>query len=455
MSDAIHIQKAVNAGHTEIAQQINNVYDTDVSNLQRCDSIGWILYNDNFLQWRGDPEQHLLWVRGDPGKGKTMLLAGLITELEEVSDDGVFYFFCQATQPLLRTASYVLRGLIWSIVCKRPTLISYVRKEYDQAGKSVFSNHNAWQALSRILTAILEDRASADFIIIVDALDECTEGREKLIGYISQCSVSCKAKWIISSRNWPDIESQLDGTQSQVRLHLELNHASISNAVLQFVDRKVAQLNSTYDESARVQIRNHLLDNANDTFLWVALVCQELGKPGVNNYHGSNILKSFPAGLNELYARMICNIKERDMHWCRAILAVIAVAIRPLSLQELAAADETLTEWVEDEKVLANLVTSCGSLLTIREHRVYTVHQSVNDFLRNTPKVLPSGIGQQHYSIFNCNMNAMRNRLHRNLYNLKDSGVLIDEIDVSEDSSLTVVRYACVYWVDHFSCVMI
>ncbi|RBR09691.1 hypothetical protein FVER53590_11729 [Fusarium verticillioides] len=365
------------------------------------DCYSWILYNDNFLQWRGDPEQHLLWVRGDPGKGKTMLLAGLITELEEASDDGVFYFFCQATQPLLRTAAYVLRGLIWSIVCKRPALISYVRKEYDQAGKSVFSNHNAWQALSRILTAILEDSASADFIIIVDALDECTEGREKLIGFISQCSVSRKAKWIISSRNWPDIESQLDGTQSQVRLHLELNHASISNAVLRFVNRKVDQLNSTYDESARVQIRNHLLDNANDTFLWVALVCQELEKPGVNNYHTSNILKRFPAGLNELYARMISDIKERDMHWCRAILAVIAVAIRPLSLQELAAADETLTEWVEDEKVLSNLVTSCGSLLTIREHRVYTVHQSVNDFLRNTPKVLPVASGKNTIDIWN------------------------------------------------------
>ncbi|KAF5609138.1 vegetatible incompatibility het-E-1 [Fusarium pseudoanthophilum] len=474
MSDAMPIQKAVNVGHTEIAQQINNLYDTDgkkdscledlyitnpIADKQRIeddkggllkDCYSWILYNKDFLQWRDDPEQHLLWIRGDPGKGKTMLLAGLITELEEASDDGVFYFFCQATQPLLRTASYVLRGLIWSIVCKRPALISYVRKEYDQAGKGVFSNHNAWQALSRILTAILENRASADFIIIVDALDECTEGREKLIDYISQCSVSCKAKWIISSRNWPDIESQLDGTQSQVRLHLELNHASISNAVLGFVKRKVDQLNSTYDESARVQIRDHLLDNANDTFLWVALVCQELEKPGVNNYHVSNILGRFPAGLNELYARMICDITERDMHWCRAILAVIAVAIRPLSLQELAAADETLTEWVDDKKTLSNLVTSCGSLLTIREHRVYTVHQSVNDFLRNTPKVLPVGIGQQHYSFFSCSMKAMHNRLHRNLYELKDSCVLIDEMDVLPSAPLTIVGYACIYWVDHF-----
>ncbi|SCO88782.1 related to vegetatible incompatibility protein HET-E-1 [Fusarium oxysporum] len=453
----MHIGKAANVGHVEIAQQTNNVYDTDVEKdsclkdlyitnpsadkkrIERDkggllkDCYNWILYNDNFVQWRDDPEQHLLWIKGDPGKGKTMLLAGLITELDKTSPDGIFYFFCQAARPSHRTASNVLRGVIWFIVSKRPGLKSYVRREYDQAGSNIFTHHNAWYALSGILTAILEDKTSADCIIIIDALDECIEGREKLIGYISQCSISCNAKWVISSRNWPEIESQLDATQSQVRLQLELNHASISNAVLKFVDSKIDRLNSTYDRANRARIRKHLLDNANDTFLWVAL-----------------ILKRFPAGLNELYARMICDIKEQDMDWCRAILAVIAVALRPLSLQELAAADGILTEWVEDKKTLSSLVTSCGSLLTVRENKVYTVHQSVNDFLRTTPGILPSGIGQQHYSIFDCSMNVMHDRLHRNLYKLKDSCVLIDEMDVLEGSSLTIVGYACVYWVDHF-----
>ncbi|CZR41682.1 uncharacterized protein FPRO_11272 [Fusarium proliferatum ET1] len=474
MSDGIHMQKAVNAGHIEIAQQINNLCDADgrkdscLEDLYITDPIAdkkrieddkggllkdcykWILENDNFAKWRDDPEQHLLWVRGDPGKGKTMLLAGLITELEKASQGGVFYFFCQAAQPLLRNASYVLRGLIWSIVCKRPALKSYVRREYDQADSSVFTNHNAWYALSGILTSILEDEISADFIVVIDALDECTEGREKLIGYISQCSVSCKAKWVISSRNWPDIESQLDATESHVRLHLELNHASISNAVLKFVDRKVTQLNSTYNESTRTQIRKHLLDNANDTFLWVSLVCQELEKPGVKHYHSSSILRRFPAGLNELYERMISDIKDRDMEWCRAILAVVAVALRPLSLQELAAADEKLTEWIEDNDTLSSLVTSCGSLLTIRGDKVYTVHQSVNDFLPKAPKILPSGVGHQHYSFFSSSMNMMDKRLHRNLYGLKDSCVVVDDIPILPAAPLTIAGYACVYWVDHF-----
>ncbi|CVL05330.1 related to vegetatible incompatibility protein HET-E-1 [Fusarium mangiferae] len=367
-----------------------------------------------------------------------------------MSDDGIFYFFCQAERPSHRTASNVLRGVIWLFVSKRPGLKSYIRKEYDQAGSNIFTDHNAWYALSGILSAILEDETSADCVIIIDALDECTEGREKLIGYISQCSMSYRAKWVISSRNWDEIKSQLDAAPSQVRLHLELSHDSISHAVLRFVDTKIDGLNSTYDQPSRELIRKHLLNKAKDTFLWLALVCQELENSTVKRRHISSILECFPPGLNELYKRMISHINIRDFDWCKAILNVVAVALRPLSLQELAAADETLTQWIEDKETLSSLVTSCGSLLTIRGDTVYTVHQSVNDFLHKAPQILPSGVGYQHYSIFLSSMNVMRERLHRNLCKLKDSCVLIDEIDILEDSSLTIVAYACVYWVDHF-----
>ncbi|KAF4503255.1 vegetatible incompatibility HET-E-1 [Fusarium agapanthi] len=396
------------------------------------DCYGWVLYNDNFLQWRDDQEQHLLWIRGDPGKGKTMLLAGLITELEKTSDDGILYFFCQAARlptELHQTCFAVSFGSL---------------SASDQVCALMFARNmiKLIQKSSLIITL--------DCIIIIDALDECKEGRENLIGYISQCSVLFKAKWVISSRNWPEIESQLNATQSQVRLHLELNHASISNSVLKFVNRKVTQLNSTYDEPSRERIRKHLLDNANDTFLWVALVCQELEKPGVKHYHSSSILQRFPTGLNDLYERMISDINDRDMRWCRAILAVIAVALRPLSLQELAAADGALIEWVEDKETLSSLVTSCGSLLTIRGDTVFTVHQSVNDFLCSTPKILHSGIAQQQLSIFLSSIKVMQDMLHRNLYELKDNCALLDDIPVLPSAPLTIAGYACIYWVDHF-----
>jgi hypothetical protein len=45
------------------------------------DSYQWVLENSDFQRWRDDGQSRLLWIRGDPGKGKTMLLCGIIKDM--------------------------------------------------------------------------------------------------------------------------------------------------------------------------------------------------------------------------------------------------------------------------------------------------------------------------------------------------------------------------------------
>jgi len=63
------------------------------------DLYRWILKNPDFKRWRDNQESRLLWIKGDPGKGKTMLLCGIINKLEKsMSKTGILsYFFCQGT----------------------------------------------------------------------------------------------------------------------------------------------------------------------------------------------------------------------------------------------------------------------------------------------------------------------------------------------------------------------
>src|SRR5947209_12987186 len=63
------------------------------------DSYHWILEKPDFQQWRNDQQGRLLWIKGDPGKGKTMLLCGIVNERKKsmAETDLVSYFFCQAT----------------------------------------------------------------------------------------------------------------------------------------------------------------------------------------------------------------------------------------------------------------------------------------------------------------------------------------------------------------------
>ncbi|KAK3937285.1 NACHT-domain-containing protein, partial [Diplogelasinospora grovesii] len=180
----------------------------------------WILDNPEFRQWRDD-EDSLLWIKGDPGKGKTMLLCGIIDELsmvtrlrDEEATTLLSYFFCQAADLRINNATAVLRGLIYILLDQQPFLIRHARKAYDHVGKSLFEDANSWFALSEIFTSILQDPILTSAYLIIDALDECVTDLPKLLDLVAtMSSLNPRVKWLVSSRNW----SELDGLL-QVRL---------------------------------------------------------------------------------------------------------------------------------------------------------------------------------------------------------------------------------------------
>jgi len=164
-----------------------------------ADSYRWILENCDPKQWRNNQQSHLLWIKGDPGKGKTMLLCGIVDELKKsiAEPDLLSFFLCQATDSRINNATAVLRGLIYLLVDQQPSLISHVRKKHDHAGKALFEDANAWVALSEIFTNILQDRSLNNTYLIIDALDECVADLSKLLDFIVQkSSVSPRVKWI-------------------------------------------------------------------------------------------------------------------------------------------------------------------------------------------------------------------------------------------------------------------
>jgi len=176
------------------------------------DSYRWVFENSDYQQWRSDPQSRLLWIKGDPGKGKTMLLCGIVNELKRsvTKSDLISFFFCQAADVSINNATAVLRGLIYLLVNQQPSLISHIRRKYDHAGKKLFEDQNAWVALSEIFVGVLEDPSLNATYLIVDALDECVTGLPKLLDFITQTSSMSRIKWIVSSRNWPNIEKKLE-----------------------------------------------------------------------------------------------------------------------------------------------------------------------------------------------------------------------------------------------------
>jgi hypothetical protein len=90
--------------------------------------------------------------------------------------------------------------------------------------------------------------------------------------------VSTQVKWIVSSRDWQEIKELLTLESRQVRLSLELNAESVSAAVKTYIDYKVTDLAKQKNHILEMQnqIKSYLHVKAADTFLWVALVYQQL-----------------------------------------------------------------------------------------------------------------------------------------------------------------------------------
>ena len=443
-----------------------------------ADSYKWILDNQeykDFADWHYGNTKRLLWIKGDAGKGKTMLLIGIVTkltaELETQFDKShLSYFFCQGTNDKLNTATAILRGLIWMLVRQQKSLIRHL-DEFKDLGSTLFEAHAAFYKLKKTLLSMLEDEALERAYLVIDALDECRgeePGLPQLLQLISEFSeTQAKVKWLVSSRNEPEIEAVFEECTTRTRLSLELNAKSVAGAVEAYIKYKMSDLAETYrklyvgrkgpkiqDELQEVRdgIAKEVRLKADGTFLWVALVFRQIKGCGADE--ALEIVRQIPSGLDDIYAQMICQITKldaKDSQRCKRVLLTIVNAYRPLHLSELVALAE-LPELAVHEKI----VRRCG-LLTIKEDDdiVYFVHQSAKDYLIKGPnsdlltKIFPDGYAEGQHTMVSRSLDAMSMTLQRDIYNLQHPGFSIKEIKSPDLDPLAPIRYACVYWIDH------
>lgn len=384
-----------------------------------------------------------------------MLLCGIIDELEKSMNHKnlLSYFFCQATDARINNATAILRGLLYVLVDQQPSLISHIRKKYDHAGKTLFEDANTWVVLCEIFVNFLQDPDLSCTYLIIDALDECVVDLPKLLNFIAkQSSTSPRVKWIVSSRNWTNIEEQLAKAEEGVRLSLELNADSVSAAVSVFIQQKVRQLSQDkkYDDKTRDAVQYYLLVNAQGTFLWVALVCQNL--KDVPRWNVIKKLNDFPPGLDSLYERMmqkIISLDDADIY--KEILAITAIVYQPITLEELATLAERLKDVAYDTEAIQEIISNCGSFLTLRENKVYFVHQSAKDLIlaKAYTNIFPYGTKDVHRMLFKKSLQVMSVTLKRDIYSLHAPGFPIEKVKSPQPDPLASSRYLCIYWVDH------
>ena len=356
-----------------------------------------------------------------------MLAIALVKELSEkihlsgsASQEALAFFFCDNKDSRRRTASVLLRGLIWQLLCQRPDLCFHLRDQYDKQKEQLFTSSNSLQSLWRILQSIVNDPSILQTFLIIDALDECEpEAIEELLCLVDpdadfdnendmkQASGLSKIKWLITSRDEPIIIQTLAGTMD---ISLEVNHLHVKQAVREFIDTKLRHLQrrKRYSNSLAEHVARTLWNKAEGTFLWVSLACRELSKPTVLSMNTKQVLERLPAGIVSLYDRILEQVlgseDEELAAYAKDVLRSMVIAVRPLTLREMAVAAGLPGEHHQNVPVLQEYVNQCGSLITIRQDTIYFVHQSAKTYLlSNIGSVLSENPAMDHQFLsLNC-----------------------------------------------------
>ena len=305
----------------------------------------WVLKATEFRNWY-DADTQVLWIKGDPGKGKTMMAITVIDELsrrlQANPDLGILsYFFCQNADLRLNNAISVLRGLIWMLATEHDTLAKPLQDEFKKVGSKLFEGPRVFFNLKKILLAMLKILTHGTIFLVVDALDECDSGLSELLSLITDNSFArpSRVKWLITSRNREDIERHLRLKNPCLKVSLELNSSRVSRAVDSYIDIKVKELaqKNEYTPELKEKVSIYLKQNAEGTFLWVGLAYKVL-----HNLSPRKVLltrEELPQGLDSIYERMmgqILGLKDlEDVNFCKCIIVSAILARRPLHLKEL------------------------------------------------------------------------------------------------------------------------
>jgi hypothetical protein len=316
----------------------------------------------------------------------------LVEELPKMPFSGktLAYFFFDSSSEDRKTATAMLRGLLWQLITQHPQLVRFLLPKYSAQKQKLFTS---FDALWNVFLSAANDFASGEKYFIIDALDECQQERDLLLKALYdtfQPSGPGKSlpniRILITSRPYPEIKEELQ----------QFNNKDLSSFdrakwdVEVFIREKVAglQQKKRYTPKVAAEVLQILMEKAEGTFLWVGIACEELSRCASKD--AVKTLQKLPRGLHSLYKVLLDTALdyeqeqgEEGKETIKRILSFVTVAQRPLSLRELSITCRLHEDQEQAERLAFTQeeIEQCRLMVIIQDNKVLLLHKSVKDFL--------------------------------------------------------------------------
>ncbi|KAJ4247081.1 hypothetical protein NW762_013219 [Fusarium torreyae] len=298
----------------------------------------WLLQHKEFQKWKSR-DQSLLWIKGKPGSGKSILLRYardniIATPKDKFEPLVLSFFFHGRGTELQKTPEGMFRSLLCQIQSEFPKALKALESAFEWQEAVSGKNSDDWQWRTSELrqyfhSSLWQVLKTHPVQLFVDALDECgEENAQSLAEEFSsllqrpskahtkqlQICFTCRHYPILNLRSVPEICIDKEN-QGDIALFVE------------------TQLSSFHERTGST-VAEYISDHAEGVFLWAFLVVKKV--LDLDRQHtASEIIEAevrkVPQTLDELYIEMV---QKMDQHSI-ALTECICFALRPLSLEEL------------------------------------------------------------------------------------------------------------------------
>ncbi|KAJ7925528.1 ectomycorrhiza-induced ankyrin-domain/NACHT-domain-containing protein [Mycena leptocephala] len=351
----------------------------------------WLLERPEFREWIYTPGS-FLWLHGMSGSGKTVLSSTIIDTIHTRAEHYVYFYFDTNNSE---------QQTVTQLLCSLVTQLSIQSHPPDSRLDALWTSHNSGQKLltdaeliSDALLPLLKEFDQKPIFIVLDALDECLE-RSDLLRLISRMLDEKLPNVHILVTSRPEVQV---GHPELVEVALSVSLEGCVDGDIELYLTEVLSNETGWIYERRDKIKTGLLERSNGMFRLVALQLGELRNCDGRQSQVKKVLKNMPTSLNDIYDRILQNIKNPDIlsSVCRTMNWLI-FSKRPMRLDEII---DALAFDFECEPLLFNteermapdaLLAACAGFVAMSDHTIKLAHSSVKEYFLRATRLRLSG----------------------------------------------------------------
>ncbi|KAH9060228.1 hypothetical protein EDB87DRAFT_1683746 [Lactarius vividus] len=406
----------------------------------------WFFQDSIFHEWKSTGS--LLWIHGKPGSGKSVICSSVIQDIMTVCEAGsaiMAYFYFDFRDLNKQTCHDLLLSLVSQLSTRSSPCCHILHHIYEAHERG--TRQPSDDTLKECLKEMLRLPGQGPIFIVLDALDECTDSsgipspRDEVLQLVNELVEIDLARTSYLRDQSPG-ES---GQQTDIAAYIQ----SVVNSASSMAMRR-------WRTDDRKLVIETLTERADGMFRWVFCQLEALRHcfpPNIRRF-----LNELPETLDETYERILKNINKTQKDDARRLLQCLAVAVRPLRVEELVqllafdfeasssgGIPKLKDDWRWDDQEEAVLST-CSSLIAVvpdGDSRVVQFsHFSVKEYL-TSPRLARSQ-GDIDISRFHVDLEPAHTILTQACL-----GTLLRLDEHADPKAFPLVEYAARHWVDH------